>query len=145
MTDLRIIFIVDPDPEAESVLAPALARAGYVVQVFGSARTALDCLRAASCDLLVLDLWLPDTFGLCLLSIVRRLYPRLPSLVVTGEPSVEHTLRALQLGACGYLEKPIDPQRVVLCIEQVLKAQPRPGLPRRRARPRRARTEIDFE
>lgn len=71
-----------------------------------TADQALRCLRKhAAVQLAVIDLTLPDRDGFSLLSEVKHAYPTLPCLVVSAETSHEQILRALDLGAVGFIPK----------------------------------------
>ena len=120
----RAILLVDEDPQLYSALARVLTLGGYIVCGTLSARQALNRLRDQPFDLLILDLQLADTSGLCLLSMVRRLYPYLPVLVLTADDSLENILKALRLGARGYLAKTVLPEQVRYCVGEILKEAP---------------------
>lgn len=120
----RAVLIVDEDPHFYASLAQVLIQGGYLICGALSARQALNLLRDQPFDLLILDLLLTETSGLCLLSIVRRLYPGLPVLVLTQDDSLENTLKALRLGARGYLAKTVLPEQVLYCVDEILKEAP---------------------
>jgi DNA-binding response OmpR family regulator len=141
----RAVLLVDEDPQLYAALARVLTHGGYIVCGTFSARQALNRLRDQPFDLLILDLQLTDTSGLCLLSMVRRLYPYLPVLVLTADDSLENILKALRLGARGYLAKTVVPEQVRYCVDEILKEAPE-GLAalarfeKKRSRPKQARS-----
>ena len=64
-------------------------------------------------DAVLSDLSMPEMDGLTLFAALKRLYPDLPVVFVTGYPGEEHLTKALQLGACDFIEKPFDPSTIV--------------------------------
>src|SRR5512134_139683 len=102
---LRAMLIED-----DAVLADGLARAlegeGLQVERCASGGEALRALAAAPCDLVVLDLGLPDMDGLELLARLRARGQELPVLLLTARDPAEFRARGQALGAHDYLAKP---------------------------------------
>jgi len=69
------------------------------------ARTALAAAEKEPCDVALVDINLPGKNGLDLLQDLRRLYPRMPVIVLTAFPEKDYALRAFKLGAVGYVTK----------------------------------------
>lgn len=69
------------------------------------ARTALEAAGKEPCDLALVDINLPGRNGLDLLQDLRRLYPKMPVIVLTAFPEKDYALRAFKLGAVGYVTK----------------------------------------
>lgn len=92
------------------------------ISVCGEAATAAEALGAVEerpCDLLLLDLNLPGSRGLELLSEVRRRRPRLAVLVFTVFAEELFAVRALRAGAAGYLTKDAAPELLLQAIRKV--------------------------
>ncbi len=86
----------------------------------GSAGETLELLRQSPCDVLVLDIFLPDRSGLQVLQEVRNLHPRLPVLVLSSAPEEQIALHVLKAGANGYLNKQAAPEDLVGAVRKVL-------------------------
>lgn len=71
----------------------------------GTAAELMDVLGRAGCDVLVLDIGLPDRSGLDLLKDLRLRYPKISVLVLSMHPTERYAVRALRSGAAGYLTK----------------------------------------
>lgn len=99
--------IVEDDPE---------------ITVAGEAATArevLSLLVEQTCDVLVLDINLPDNNGLDLLQTIRKERPQLPVLVLSVFPEDQYALRALRMGAAGYINKTTAPEELLTAIRKV--------------------------
>lgn len=92
------------------------------ISVGGEARTgaeALEKLREGGCDLVILDLNLPDRPGLDVLSQIHALYPRLPVLVLSMHREASYASRALHAGAAGYVSKDHAREFLVAAIRRL--------------------------
>jgi two-component system response regulator HydG len=120
MDDSLWILVVDCDAKLRFTISVILKRAGYSVVGVDNASDGLRQLSTRPFHLVLMDLCLPDIDGLIMLPEIQRLFPGIPVIILTGDDSVNTTMRALGLGACGYLLKPIHPGQILTCIEQVL-------------------------
>jgi DNA-binding response OmpR family regulator len=114
------ILVVEDDPTLRLVLHDNLVTEGYRVDVAGDGATAVGRARAATPDLVVLDLTLPDYDGLELLPILRLL-GRVPVIVLTARTQRNDKLRGLALGADDYVTKPFDPAEFLARVRAVLR------------------------
>lgn len=71
-------------------------------------------------DLLVLDLFMPGIGGSAVLDEVRRLYPKMPVLILSTAPEEQMAARMLKAGANGYLNKQCAPEELVAAVRKVL-------------------------
>jgi len=86
----------------------------------GTAREALEQVRAGRWDVVILDINLPDRNGLDLLRDLKREHPDLPVLILTVSPEDQFAIRALRAGAAGYLTKASAPAQLVDAVEKVV-------------------------
>jgi DNA-binding NtrC family response regulator len=115
------LLVVDDEPRLLKTLEMIISAAGYQTSGAGNATTVLDCLSKGHYDLLILDWQLPDMDGTLLLKEIRRLYPNLPVVVVTGNGSIETADMVIQLGARYFLLKPFDPGFIVSLVQDILR------------------------
>lgn len=90
---------------------------------FGEAQNgaeALDALRAAEWDVVILDLSMPGRGGLDVLKDIKREQPRLPVLVLSIYPEDQFATRVLKAGASGYMTKETAPEELVVAIRKVV-------------------------
>lgn len=102
------VFLVDDHAAARRSLGRVLGRAGYRVEAFASARAFLDSgshRSAVAC--LVLDVFMPGLDGLALQQELARLDAGIPIIFITGDGSVEASVRAMRAGAFDFLPKPV--------------------------------------
>lgn len=93
-----------------------------IVAVAESAEAALQYLRDANIDLVLVDYSLPDTNGINLLQTLRHQHPELPCAILSGHLSQQHARRALEAGARGYLIKD-NPTGILIGIQHILKGE----------------------
>lgn len=115
-----LIAIVDDDVSFREALAGLIKAFGYGVAAFGSAGDFLrsDATTEAAC--LVLDVQMPDLSGLELQGQLIAEGRGLPIIFVTASPDPATRLRALEVGALAYLEKPCDQDVLLSHIRSVL-------------------------
>jgi two-component system response regulator FlrC len=101
------ILVVDDDEGVRSFVAEALERGNHQVTAAGSSDEAVTQLQAQPFDLLITDLQMPGRSGLELLAEARAIWPRMGALVLTAHSSLDIALTALQLGAHGFVPKPV--------------------------------------
>jgi DNA-binding response OmpR family regulator len=107
-TELRIL-VVDDDEQILEMLV-AFLRRKYDVAVATDGIRALELLKEQHFDIVLSDVDMPRMNGIELLKAVRRLYPEVAVVIMTGLPEVEAAVQALKVGAIDYLSKPFDLQ-----------------------------------
>ncbi|MFZ2648697.1 MAG: response regulator, partial [Burkholderiaceae bacterium] len=110
MTDGRpTILVVDDDADARLVMRAALRKAGFEVSLAEGGVDALQQFRAAPCDLVMLDVDMPDLSGHEVCALLRaEAGPLLPIIMVTGMDDVESVETAYLHGATDFIAKPVN-------------------------------------
>ncbi len=90
-----------------------------VVGEASSAREALELIAGAECDVVLLDINLPDQSGLHVLEEVKKRRPELPVLILSIHPEDQSAVRAMKLGAAGYLTKETDQGDLLSAVRRV--------------------------
>jgi DNA-binding NtrC family response regulator len=123
------VLLVEDEPDQAAILEAVLRHEGLDVVVASSGEQALEIHQRTPADVLVTDLNLPGMTGV---DLIRRLAPPLTDdvaepkvpapavVVVTGAGSVASAVDALKLGAADYLQKPLDPARLVSLVRELL-------------------------
>jgi DNA-binding NtrC family response regulator len=114
------ILITDDDKLTRWSLTTHVARMGYGVRGAGTGAECLGAIHDRRPDVVLLDINLPDTDGITLLSKIRLAHPDLPVLLMTAEPLRESRCQAERLGASAYLQKPIEPAALQAVLIQIL-------------------------
>jgi len=120
----RDILIVDDEPTMAQLIAHFLEMEGYHTRVAHEADPALEAARQRRPDLLICDIRLGPVEGFYVLAEIRRIYPGMPAVIVTGFPSVETRQRARASLAFDYLEKPFDRETLVRVVQRAFLSAP---------------------
>ncbi len=80
----------------------------------------LGLVRKQPCDVVVLDISMPGRSGLDVLKDIKQEHPKLPLLVLSMHPEDQYAVRALKMGAAGYLTKETAPEELVAAIRKVI-------------------------
>jgi DNA-binding response OmpR family regulator len=115
------ILVVDDEAYLRQALAHALALEQFEVLEADSGEAALAYVLAGRCDMVLLDLALPDLYGTEVMDQARQAYPHLPMIVLTGHATVESAIAAVRADAVDYLLKPVSIRAVVETVRQVWK------------------------
>lgn len=108
------ILLVDDDDAVRKTMAKVLTRAGFTVESVASAPEGLERLRhGRRFDAIVTDLMMPQMDGMELLRFVRQMDLDVPMIIVTGRPTLESALEAMDHGGFRYLPKPVENQRLI--------------------------------
>lgn len=114
------ILIVDDEPAIIDSLRLLLESVGYEVLSATTASRGLDTVAREPCDLVLLDLMLPDRPGLDALAEIRAVDPDLPVVMLTAYGSIETAVEATRRGAANFLTKPWNNTKLLLEIGQAL-------------------------
>src|SRR5215470_2877061 len=132
-TSLGRVLVVDDDPGMRRLCARTLGHEGWDVEVVDGGKAALDCVAApgAPFDCVVSDVNMPGMDGFALIAAIRHHDDDLPVLLMTGDPSLDGAVRAIDTGAVSYLSKPFDHETLAA---GVARAARRHGVARMRRR-----------
>jgi EAL domain-containing protein (putative c-di-GMP-specific phosphodiesterase class I) len=114
------VLIVEDDRGLLEAYTDTLLERGFEVAAAADAAAALRALAARPFDAVVSDVVLPGATGIDILQAVRARDLELPVVLVTGNPTVETAVSALELGALHYLVKPVATAELVRCVEHAV-------------------------
>ncbi|GAB7022317.1 response regulator [Salidesulfovibrio brasiliensis] len=114
------VLLIDDEPEFLESMGERLKLRDMDVDSSTNISEALDKLAAEQFDAIFLDLQMPGTNGIESLKMIKKLYPDLQVILLTGHASVEKGIEAMKLGAMDFIEKPAD---INVLSEKVKKAQ----------------------
>jgi two-component system response regulator HydG len=114
------LLIVDDERIVRDSLGKWFHEEGYEIGTAESASEALTRLAERRWDLALVDIKMPGTDGIELLSRVREIDPELVVIMITGYASVETAVQALKLGAYDYITKPFDPDDIAHTVRKAL-------------------------
>ncbi len=116
------IFIVDDDAAIRRALDSLLCDKGYQIKAFGSVAAFRQAVAANCVAVLLLDIALPDDDGLTALPKIKDEFPELEIIMITGEATIQRAIQATKSGAYDFLEKPVDPERLLLTLRNLFDA-----------------------
>jgi EAL domain-containing protein (putative c-di-GMP-specific phosphodiesterase class I) len=111
------VLIVDDEPAVLRMLTRVMAQRGYRSKTARDGREASELFEAEAFDVVVSDVHMPGYGGMEFLRRVRETDPDLPVIVMTGKPTLESSMKALEYRAFRYLFKPIEANTVAEIIE----------------------------
>jgi two-component system nitrogen regulation response regulator NtrX len=114
------VLIVDDEKGIRTTLGAILADEGYRAVAAASGAEALARIGEEVPDLVILDIWLPAVDGIDTLAEMKRQWPELPVIMVSGHGTIETAVRATKLGAYDFIEKPLSLEKTLLVIDRAL-------------------------
>ena len=114
------VLVVEDERRLRQLVRSYLERAGFSVLSTESGAEAITLAAAASPDLVVLDLCLPDVPGEVVARELNAAGPT-PILMLTAKSAREDRIRGLELGAADYVTKPFSPRELVLRVQAILR------------------------
>ncbi len=115
------LLFVDDEPSMLRLLEETFAEEDYRIRTAGDGQEALALLEKIQVDAAVIDLAMPQMDGFELLKRIRKQYPALMVVILTGEGGVQKAVAAIKMGADDFLEKPFSPEELRLRVAQLFK------------------------
>ncbi len=115
------ILIVDDESSIRRTLAGILEDEGYETDSAPDGEAALAALRGDDpADVVLLDIAMPGRDGVAILEEIRSTWPALPVVMMSGHGTIETAVRATQLGAFDFIEKPLSAEKLLLILGHAL-------------------------
>ena len=124
MTKSQIICVVDDEPAIRETLENVLSDEGYPVMSCEDSECFYQELEQQTPALVLLDIWLPGTDGMAVLSRLRETHPDLPVIMMSGHAGIDAAVNAIKLGAVDFMEKPLQLEILLDKIAIVLSNKP---------------------
>jgi DNA-binding NtrC family response regulator len=118
---MATILVVDDEMGIRELLSEILGDEGHVVELAENAQKAREYRAGHTPDLVLLDIWMPDTDGVTLLKewSAQGLLT-MPVIMMSGHATIDTAVEATKIGALNFLEKPIALQKLLSAVEQGL-------------------------
>ena len=117
------ILIVEDDANIVETISAILQQNGYNTDTAKTGKEAIQKSKAKFFNLALLDIKLPDIEGTKLLTMLHGNLPKMMKIMVTGYPSLENAVEAVNLGADAYIIKPVKPEKLLALVKEKLKEQ----------------------
>jgi DNA-binding response OmpR family regulator len=119
----KTILVVDDDKSILRTFTRILQKSGYEIDTAETGQEAIEKTQTRSYDLALVDIRLPDIDGTDLLAKLKKPLQHTVKIMITGFPSLETGVKALDEGADAYLVKPVKPQELLILLEEKLKSR----------------------
>lgn len=114
------ILVVDDDRRMRQLIEEILTESGFSVASSGDGRDALLMLKERPYDLIITDLKMPYVDGMDILAYAKQVNPDGLIIMITAHGTIESAIEAIKKGAYDYIQKPFDPDRLLLIIERAV-------------------------
>ena len=112
------VLLVDDEEDFLKTLAERLQTRGLKVSTATSGDNALASIEGQEYDLIVLDLAMPGFDGIETLKRIKALQPDAEIIMLSGQGSIRTSIEAMKLGACDFLQKPVDINELMSKIDE---------------------------
>jgi DNA-binding NtrC family response regulator len=114
------ILVVDDDAIVIKSCRRILEAEGFEVSTCPSADDALEKVKNCDFDLLLIDIKMPKRDGMYLMREIKKKWPEIPTIVMSGYPTPETISEVVKLGATQFIPKPFRPDELARLVHQVL-------------------------
>jgi DNA-binding response OmpR family regulator len=121
MGSKKTILVVDDDKSILRTFTRILQKSGYEIDVAETGKEAMEKAENHHFDLALVDIRLPDMDGTDLIAKLKKPLQHTVKIMITGFPSLETGVKALDEGADAYLVKPVKPEELLMLLEEKLK------------------------
>lgn len=123
MDETAKILIIDDDENIRKSVAAVLEKEGYTVEAVDTANKGIEKTVTGFFNLALIDVHLPDMEGVDLLPRLRETSPKMRKIIITGYPTLQNAVAAVNKGADCYVMKPFDIEKMLETIKEQLKKQ----------------------
>ncbi|MFQ5849892.1 MAG: sigma-54-dependent transcriptional regulator [Candidatus Binatia bacterium] len=120
MEEKKRIFVFDDEPDMAECIGLILARAGYECNISSRPSKIRELIAENQPDLILTDLRMPDLDGMEVLELVKKEYPSLPVIIVTGYATVDAAVEAMKNGAADFMSKPFHSDELLVRVGKAL-------------------------
>jgi two-component system nitrogen regulation response regulator NtrX len=116
------ILIVDDEKDIRELVGEILKEEGFAVRLAGNSDECMAQISAAAPSLLILDIWLKDSRmdGIDILKTVKRDYPDIPVVIISGHGNIEIAVAAIKQGAYDFIEKPFNIDQLMVVVTRAM-------------------------
>jgi DNA-binding NtrC family response regulator len=119
------ILLVDDDQNFLSVTKKRLKRRGYAVQTLSNGAEVFEILKVQNIQVAILDVRMPGMSGIEILKEIKKKFPLVQVIMLTGVPTVGSASDSLKLGAINYLIKPVEIEELLQKIKEAYEERQR--------------------
>src|SRR3989475_3295055 len=120
---MATILLIEDNERMAQVLARHMEMEGHAVVLVADGEKGIEEFRRQKVDLVLTDLKLPGKSGVEVLQAVKEENPMIPVVVMTAHGTIETAVKAVKEGAFDFLQKPVDPDHLLIIIGKALEAR----------------------
>lgn len=117
------ILVIEDDLTFSRILEGFLSKNGYSVSVCHKGQDGLKSFAADPFDLVLLDYRLPDTTGMDVLVEIKKISQQSQVIIMTSFSDIRTAVKAMKMGAFEYITKPVNPDELLMLVQQALKKE----------------------
>lgn len=114
------VLIVDDEPTIQQSLSGILSDEGFEIAIASNGYEALQAIHSDSPDLVLLDIWMPGIDGIETLKEIKKEFPGIQVIIITGHGTIETAVKATKMGAFDLIEKPLSIDKIIVSINNAL-------------------------
>jgi len=123
------ILLIEDDLTFSRILDGFLTKKGYQVTTAHKGKDGLKAFESRAFDFVLLDYRLPDTTGMDILLEIRKSNSVIPVVIMTSFSDIRTAVKAIKSGAYEYITKPVNPDELLMILQQALKKEKAPATP----------------
>ncbi|MCD6296446.1 MAG: response regulator [Deltaproteobacteria bacterium] len=123
MKNLKILLI-DDEEEFVTTLAERLELRGLQARTALNGEAALQMIKVDTPQIVILDVMMPGIGGFEVLRRIKKQYPQLPVILLTGRGSTKEGIKGMELGAFDYLMKPLNIEELIKKMQEAIESHP---------------------
>jgi DNA-binding NtrC family response regulator len=123
MSEMERILVIDDDESVRKTLALVLEKEGYQVDTAQNGTVAIEKSQGNFYNLALIDIRLPDMEGTRLLTELQETTPKMIKILLTGNPTVDNAITAVNKNANAYLTKPVNVDQLIQTVREQLRRQ----------------------
>lgn len=118
------VLVVDDEADIRELISDILKDEGFTPRAAANSTQAFKYITEKAPSAVILDIWLQgsDLDGLGILEIIKKRYPLLPVIVISGHGTIETAVSAIKMGAYDYLEKPFTHDKLTIVLKRACEA-----------------------
>ncbi|NIO15830.1 MAG: response regulator [Deltaproteobacteria bacterium] len=114
------ILVIDDEKNIQKALKGILTDEGYSVASASSGEEGLQMVEAENFEAVLLDIWLPGIDGLQVLRGIKKSFPEVPVIMISGHGTISTAVEAVKEGAFDFFEKPLSMERVIITVDRAI-------------------------
>ena len=119
------VLIIDDEIDISESISAILQDEGLSCTTVSNSFDAIDSIHKVTYDLIILDVWLneEDYDGIKLLKLIKKNYPKIPVIIISGHGNIDMAVEAIKEGAYEFVEKPFKSERLILSVSRALEVK----------------------